>query len=431
MTSPLSDLDELVLKCRDQKAKEYIGEAVACYKAGAFRSAIVATWIAVVFDILEKLQELSLSGDAEAKKLVQYFEEAQSKNNVAELLKFEKAILSNCRDKLELISTIEFDALKRLQEDRNSCAHPSMKTYDEVFSPPAELARMHIRSAVEYLLQHPPAQGKYALNLLLSEVNSEYFPTDVAKAVIALERSPLKKARDSLTKNFILVLLERLINDTLQYKEIYRITSALKAVEVIHQMQYRSTLENKLSIILRKLDDEQLTRIPVLIGSIKGFWSYLEADLQQKIESYVENLPQEHLSDLETFLSVNELRNAAQRRLKKTTRTDISRYFLLTSTPEIREQIVYLYSDSKSYEEANSFAPTVIEYAPIYSKGQIQKIINSCSKNTQIKDSHTVNAVIEALRKNKNLTGSELDQMLLDSGLGKFTQSSMKNEILF
>lgn len=41
------------MKCRAQKAKDYIKEAVACYKAGAFRSSIVSTWIAVSFDIIE------------------------------------------------------------------------------------------------------------------------------------------------------------------------------------------------------------------------------------------------------------------------------------------------------------------------------------------------------------------------------------------
>ncbi|MEM7580169.1 MAG: hypothetical protein AAF316_10000 [Cyanobacteria bacterium P01_A01_bin.80] len=49
------DLDELVVRCRDKQAKQFIKEAIACYKAGAYRSCIVATWNAVVFDFLHKL----------------------------------------------------------------------------------------------------------------------------------------------------------------------------------------------------------------------------------------------------------------------------------------------------------------------------------------------------------------------------------------
>lgn len=54
----LQDLDELVLKCRDERARAYIREAVLCFKAGAYRSAIVATWIAVAFDVIDKIPEL-------------------------------------------------------------------------------------------------------------------------------------------------------------------------------------------------------------------------------------------------------------------------------------------------------------------------------------------------------------------------------------
>ena len=126
MASALSDLDELVLKCRDQKAKSYIREAVACYKAGAFRSAIVSTWIAVSFDILDKLKELSLAGDKEAERQIESFDKARRIGDVANSLKFEREILAICRDKLELISPVEFIDLDRLQEDRNRCAHPSM-----------------------------------------------------------------------------------------------------------------------------------------------------------------------------------------------------------------------------------------------------------------------------------------------------------------
>ena len=43
ISQQLVDLDELVLKCRSDQARAYIAEAVACYKAGAFRSCIVAT----------------------------------------------------------------------------------------------------------------------------------------------------------------------------------------------------------------------------------------------------------------------------------------------------------------------------------------------------------------------------------------------------
>lgn len=52
MASPFEDLDELTLRCRDEKAREHISEAVASYRVGACRAAIVTTWIAVCFDVI-------------------------------------------------------------------------------------------------------------------------------------------------------------------------------------------------------------------------------------------------------------------------------------------------------------------------------------------------------------------------------------------
>lgn len=283
MASPLADLDELVLKCRNKNAKSYIKEAVSCYKVGAFRSSIVSTWIAVSFDIIDKLKELSLAGDKEAEKQIDAFEKARRVGDIATSLKFERDILGVCRDKLELISPVEFIDLNRLQEDRNRCAHPSMTIDSEVFNPSAELARMHIRSAVDHLLQYPPAQGKYALKTLTSDVNSEYFPTNIQKAVVAFESSPLKKARDSLIRNFTVVLLKRLINDTKDFKEVRRISTALNAIGIIHREIYKSTLSEKLSNIVRGLENEKIDRVIPIIAYVEDSWSHFEVDIKKKL----------------------------------------------------------------------------------------------------------------------------------------------------
>lgn len=422
MAYALSDLDELVLKCRDQKAKSYIREAVACYKSGAFRSAIVSTWIAVSFDILDKLKELSLAGDKEAERQVESFDKARRIGDVANSLKFEREILAVCRDKLELISPVEFIDLDRLQEDRNRCAHPSMTSDGEVFNPSAELARMHIRSAVEHLLQYPPAQGKYALDSLTSEVESEYFPTDVKKAVVAFESSPLKKARDSLIRNFTVVLLKKLINDTRDYKEIYRISTALNAIGLIHREPYRDTLTEKLSSIVRSLEAEKLDRIIPLIRHVEDGWSYFEADIRQKFQTYVENLPKEKIDDIDVFLSVVDLKSFAERRLKKATRAELDEPLFFTVPLQVSGRIVELYSKSRSFDQANSFASTVIRYAGDYTKEQIQKIISACGDNDQIEYSFEVGSVINALRKNKNVTDEEVDEWLVEADLNKFAK---------
>src|SRR3954454_9689339 len=62
----LVDLDELVQTVRDVNAREYIAEAIAAYRSRAYRSAIMGTWIAVAYDIIGKIRELAVQGDAAA-----------------------------------------------------------------------------------------------------------------------------------------------------------------------------------------------------------------------------------------------------------------------------------------------------------------------------------------------------------------------------
>ena len=110
----LADLDELVLLCRDERARSYISEAASCYRGGAYKAAIVSAWIAVCYDVIDKLRELSLSGDKAAEKIVEAMDRARANNDMANILKFEKTLLEVARDRFELISHLEHLDLDRL-----------------------------------------------------------------------------------------------------------------------------------------------------------------------------------------------------------------------------------------------------------------------------------------------------------------------------
>ncbi|MEJ1367553.1 MAG: hypothetical protein RPU64_09105 [Candidatus Sedimenticola sp. (ex Thyasira tokunagai)] len=422
MASPLSDLDELVLKCRDEKAKSYIKESVSCYKSGAFRSAIVSTWIAVSFDIIDKLKDLSLTGDKEAEKQLEEFEKARKAGDIAQSLKFERDILIKARDKLELISHIEFIDLERLQQDRNRCAHPSMTLDGEIFNPSAELARVHIRSAVEYLLQYPPAQGKYALESLLEEVKSEYFPTSLDKAVIALNNSPLFKARASLVRNFTIVLLKKVLKETSDYKERLRISSALNSISQMHKDVFDLTLKDKLSGLFKSLNDKDLNKTFHVLQSLPDSWEYLDPDVKQKLEAYVENLPKEKLEEIDFLLTHAGLSASANKRIRIATRIDLDHPLFFDLPPPVADRIVKLFVDSGSFDQANSFASTVTRYSSDFTKEQTEKIIRACGENGQIKDSFQVGSIINSMRKNKAVTNAEIDAWLIDVELKEYAK---------
>lgn len=142
MVDALADIEALTLECRSETSREYISEAVLCYQAGAYRASIVGTWIAVAFDLIDKIRELAISGDEGAKEIEDrfksYIAQIDEGNNQGfkSALEFERDILATARDKLQILDQQQYIDLKRLADDRNRCAHPSFQRLGEPYRPP-------------------------------------------------------------------------------------------------------------------------------------------------------------------------------------------------------------------------------------------------------------------------------------------------------
>jgi hypothetical protein len=254
----LADLDELVLRCRDAQARKYIAEAVSCYRAGAFRSCIVSVWIAVVFDLIGKLRELELTGDPNARSKLNDLEKYRQNSDVKSALSFETKSLDLAKDEFQLLSPMQYGDLRRLLEDRNRCAHPSMISADDAYDPPAELARAHLRNAVEHLLQHQPVQGQAALDRLVREVESPYFPKTRQDAIRHFQNGPLARPRESLVRNFAICAVKSLVEADSSIDVPQRWAAALNALLSMHRDMTERTLSDKLSDIVRTRGDDLL-----------------------------------------------------------------------------------------------------------------------------------------------------------------------------
>ena len=285
------DLDELILLCRDKSAKKFIQEAVSCYRCGAFRSCIVATWNAVVFDFLHKLRELELLGDSEASKLLEEFNNLRSSNNkFKELWQFESDIPEVALTKFELISNVEKLDIKRLFEDRSRCAHPSMTSLEEPFEATAELARYHLRCAVTHLLQRPPVQGRAARERIFQDIKSEYFPSEPELAIKYFQKSPLARARFALVKDVVIGLTKSLLIENRLEDERSRQFSALNAISFMYPQQTREILNSQLSdIILNRVNDENWDKVIIYLGSI-AVWDNLSEPCRLKAKAFIEKV---------------------------------------------------------------------------------------------------------------------------------------------
>lgn len=167
-THGVTDIDVLALSVRDRESRRLILEAITAYRGGALRSAIMSIWIAVVHDTFSKARELAAQGEPAATTFVANLDAAIEHKSVPKMQAIERDLLDTAYTALQLITQHEFNVLKRIQDDRNLCAHPAFITEDELFQPAPDLVRSHLVHALQCLLVHAPLQGKSALNRIRS-----------------------------------------------------------------------------------------------------------------------------------------------------------------------------------------------------------------------------------------------------------------------
>lgn len=320
----------------------------------------------------------------------------------------------------EISSSLEHIDLDRLQQDRNRCAHPSMLADDQAFIPSAELARLHIRSAVTHLLQHPPVQGKYALERLVLEVGSEYFPDNVKKATASLSSGPLKRPREALVRNFIVVLLKQVLAADTEWKLRWRTYAALGAVRSLHPAMFEAALQEKLTPLFRAVKDDNLSFVTLLLCKINDCWHQLDADVQHRIEIYAANLPASELDELGSLLDFSPLKIHAEKRLARTARKELLDTMFFALPSKVADKYIDTFLASKSFDEANEWGKQISMYASDFSDAQQRRIIQGIAENGQINGSFEVGRVISSLRQTNKLPSTEFESLLKNHGLKKF-----------
>jgi hypothetical protein len=410
----LVDLDEMVLRCADEQSRSFLAEAVVCYRSGAFRSCIIATWVAVVFDFLHKLRQLELTGDLKAKAELAKWERIRTAHDLAASLEWERSVLDLAREEFEFISPLEHSDLLRLREDRNPCAHPSMNSQEEVYNPSAELARYHLRNAVTHLLQHPPVQGKAAQGRLENEVSSPYFPEDVEAAERHFEQRALKRPRESLVRNFTIVLIKTFLMTELDEARQRRTLAALGAVRLMHRTLARDTWESKLSEIIRHVEHTYLYRVVRLLASFPEVWDDLSDDVHGILSRYVEAMPDDHLREgLVLALKTAPLHEEANRRLSQMDDIQLARLTSPTFHSSLVERAVALYVASNNYEVANRCARNLLPpLCAHFVREQIERIIAVGQSNGQLSGSTSLEPFLSILRNTERIPKEEFDTLM-------------------
>jgi hypothetical protein len=422
----LRDLDELVHSCRTDEARSFIAEAVACYRSGAFRACVVATWIAVVYDTLAKFRELALGGDKEAQLIIDELARLQplivsgDQGAIKRILEIERTVVTVANDKFGFFDGQQVSDLARLQEDRNRCAHPTYQGTDQPYHPSAELARAHLVHAVDHVLALPPVQGKAATAHIVHLVESNFFPEDVEQAKVQLRLGGLDRPKDSLVRavadHFIFGFLE----GGPPIKGRTRTAVAIKATYDMFPGIVEPRMRKAMNTVGRRIVDKDLYLFFALQAYLSHTWGMLEEDNKNRVRELVR-----HSNDdlaqrlLPNSLTIPDLESVSIDRIIKLDHQALGNLLKRTTHSAAIARAVDIYCSAKSWDRANTYYQSVI--SPVIDKldeMQIRRILLAPrQEDADLMGSHGFDTFVRYVYEKEKMPRADVIATLRENGM--------------
>lgn len=404
-TTGLSDLDQLVFSVRDRESSRLIQEAVAAYRGGALRSAIMSVWIAVAYDIICKARELAAQGEATPKIFITKLDNAISGPDHPTLAAIERDLLKIAKDDFQFFAPHEFNDLNRLKEDRNLCAHPAFISEDNLFQPAPELVRAHIVHAINHLLRHAPLQGKNAIDRIEIDLLSASFPTTPQDIEIFLRQRYLERAKESLVIVLLKSLLVRPIGaDHAKYVGKERqIAAALVAVGRIKPVIYERELP---AFVLSKADsigDNRILAFVRMIAIEPRLWEWIGNAAQIRIARLVGVASPAQIKEFDLFdgLQIQALKTVVWSQFTKQGPDWQQSVIAEQPQAEFADYVPVLYARAGSFRHAEALGVALIlPMTRFLNASHIDGILAAAETNGQIRLAGATSAILEDLYEN-------------------------------
>ncbi|BBZ93059.1 hypothetical protein BRDID11004_60430 [Bradyrhizobium diazoefficiens] len=420
----LGDLDELVLSCRNEEGRQYIAEAVACYKAGAYRACIVSAWIAVVYDLLAKVRELALSGDQAAQLIVDDLSKWQpgisrgDQSAIKSSLDLERTIANVANDQFGFFEGMQLVDLERLHADRNRCAHPTYQGTEQPYAPSAELARTHLVHAVRHVLSQAPVQGKAAAAQIIRLVESSFFPTEVEKAKVQFRSAGLDRARESLIRAIVDQLVFGYLEGMPPLKGRPQTACAVRAIAEMYPEICEPRIRRALNSICRRVADTELVFFIGLQKSYSQMWSLLEPDNRTRLGEVVRQCTDDIAQHaIPICVDIPELQDVCRERLSRLGYKELGFAAQQSQHPIIVKAAVDLYCSSKSWDWANANYHAIEPLLSSLNEVEIRRVLMARSNEAaDLPGAHSFSAFCRFVYENEIIPRTELFKMLTDQG---------------
>ncbi|MCY4215798.1 MAG: hypothetical protein OXC92_02295 [Flavobacteriaceae bacterium] len=384
-----SDISQLTLKVDNKYSRELINEAISAYRGGAFRSAIVSTWITIVFDFISKFRELNnVVNDSRLRKLTNELDETIKEEKKEKFQSYENKVLTSAKN-FEIISNHELELLKRIKDDRNRCAHPSFNNLEEPYNPSPELVRTHIVHALQFVLIQAPIQGRKAMEHFKSELDSNLIPTQFEETKAYMVSRYLKKAKDEFVHNLIKEIIDMLLTKTM---EPHRITILKSILEVIWNLKpaiYEDSMKRFIEEKSQNLNRDYVLNISHLVEVDSEIWNRLTDDFQTRFKERIKKVNFHHLFQSATFNSnMMDICEVSKILLNRFTECDSSETIKILSKHPHRKFVelsIDVFSSSSNYRlaEANG-GNYILPLVKIFKSSDVKKLLEVAGANRQI-----------------------------------------------
>ncbi|WP_328437709.1 hypothetical protein OHA71_11785 [Streptomyces sp. NBC_00444] len=295
----MRDLEEQVARVANAEVRPLVTEAYRCYTAGAARAAIVLTWTAVCTDLIDKIATLHQSGEAEAATLTNAVEAAQGKLDRASVVAMqgvESSVLDTAVS-LELIDVSQRLQLERLREDRNLCAHPSLRPLGELFDPPLEYARAHLVVALDAALVHPASQGRKVLAAFAAHILDPGFvgdPLHIAHAFFRQVRPAARRKVVEFAARHAMLEPDLPDHPAVASTDVADRMAQCVRIFAAEDRVLVADMVGKFAERWSKLPVEVQRRTLVRLGDLDAFWGGLNEAMRSHLDAMVRDIGERH-----------------------------------------------------------------------------------------------------------------------------------------
>lgn len=423
-------LEELIVQCANDQAKAHIREAVSSYEVGAYRAAIVSAYVAVCFDLIAKLRSLASGGDKDAVALVSKLDNLQEQQRqrnpqaIKGLLEFERSLLEDFRDKFDFFGHQEFEELSRLRADRNRCAHPTFSHDALPYTPAAELARLHIRSALTYVLSQPARQGKAALAGLRAVIMSPYFPSVLNDAVVRLRGTEIGSAREPLVRAFIDDLVLGWPDPNSPYHYHNNVIVAIEAAVELNRQVVVPRLKTAIEKLAKSGDPDCVRFSAAVALRVLEVGEQIDAATQVVLRNWLKH---ETFHDkgrtVKSALKLDWWRASALETMAKLNADELAG--VIDPPPEMITRVAKVYSTATSWDQANTLAASIANpVADRFSLDDIALVLNASNNGADLRGSHGFREFINLLYDKNPIDNLVLEALLDEHNLALYKRAS-------